>query len=76
MWRGWGDTARARRAAFARWGEQAVRPLRGEFAFAVADVDCGRVYLAGTLVRPLYWSRRTAGCTSRPRSRRWSAAGR
>ena len=45
-------------AAFARWGEAAVRRFRGEFAFAVADVAAGRVYLARDPVgvKPLYWS--------------------
>ena len=45
-------------AAFTRWGEAAVRRFRGEFAFAVADVHAGRVYLARDAVgvKPLYWS--------------------
>ena len=45
-------------AAFARWGETAVRNFRGEFAFAVADLMTGRVYLARDAVgvKPLYWS--------------------
>jgi asparagine synthase (glutamine-hydrolysing) len=44
--------------AFARWGTTAVRMFRGEFAFAVADVVAGRVYLARDPVgvKPLYWS--------------------
>jgi asparagine synthase (glutamine-hydrolysing) len=44
--------------AFAHWGEDAVRRLRGEFAFAVAEPDSGRIYLARDLVgvKPLYWS--------------------
>ena len=54
-----GDTA-VLAAAFARWGEQAVRRFRGEFAFAVADPAAGRVYLARDPlgVKPLYWARR------------------
>jgi asparagine synthase (glutamine-hydrolysing) len=49
--------------AFARWDENAVGRLRGEFAFAVADTDAGRVYLARDPVgvKPLYWSR-ADGC--------------
>lgn len=45
--------------AFLEWGEQAVHRLRGEFAFAVADRDTDRVYLARDPlgVKPLYWSR-------------------
>jgi asparagine synthase (glutamine-hydrolysing) len=45
-------------AAFAQWGESAVPRFRGEFAFAVADVAAGRVYLARDPVgvKPLYWS--------------------
>ena len=44
--------------AFGQWGEDAVRRLRGEFAFAIAERDSGRVYLARDLVgvKPLYWS--------------------
>lgn len=44
--------------AFTRWGEAAVRRFRGEFAFAVADLAGGRVYLARDAVgvKPLYWS--------------------
>jgi asparagine synthase (glutamine-hydrolysing) len=44
--------------AFARWGETAVRRLRGEFAFTLADLVAGRVYLARDPVgvKPLYWS--------------------
>jgi len=44
--------------AFARWGKAAVRMFRGEFAFTVADVAAGRVYLARDPVgvKPLYWS--------------------
>ena len=44
--------------AFGQWGEDAVRQLRGEFAFAIAERDSGRVYLARDLVgvKPLYWS--------------------
>jgi asparagine synthase (glutamine-hydrolysing) len=45
--------------AFMQWGESAVRRLRGEFAFAIADRAGGRVYLARDPlgVKPLYWSR-------------------
>lgn len=50
-------------AAFGEWGTAAVRRLRGEFAFALADTVAGRVYLARDPlgVKPLYWSRRD-GC--------------
>ena len=46
-------------AAFLAWGESAVRRLRGDFAFALADQSCGSVYLARDPLggRPLYWSR-------------------
>jgi asparagine synthetase B (glutamine-hydrolysing) len=46
-------------AAFLLWGEGAVRRLRGDFAFALADQSCGSVYLARDPLggRPLYWSR-------------------
>src|SRR5690348_4705413 len=46
-------------AAFLAWGEGAVRRLRGDFAFALADQSCGSVYLARDPLggRPLYWSR-------------------
>jgi asparagine synthase (glutamine-hydrolysing) len=56
---GLGDTA-VLAAAFARWGEQAVRRLRGEYAFVVADPAASRVYLARDPlgVKPLYWARR------------------
>jgi len=49
--------------AFAEWGPDAVRRLRGEFAFALVDTATGRVYLARDPlgVKPLYWSRR-GGC--------------
>jgi len=49
--------------AFSRWGGHAVRPLRGEFAFVIADRATGRVYLARDRigVKPLYWSMR-GGC--------------
>ena len=49
--------------AFLAWREDAVRRLRGEFAFAVVERATGRVYLARDPlgVKPLYWSRR-AGC--------------
>jgi asparagine synthase (glutamine-hydrolysing) len=45
--------------AFLEWGEDAVRRLRGEFAFAIVDKEDGRVYLARDPlgVKPLYWSR-------------------
>ncbi len=47
--------------AFLRWGETAVRRLRGEFAFVIADRETGRLYLARDQlgVKPLYWA--TAG---------------
>jgi asparagine synthase (glutamine-hydrolysing) len=50
-------------AAFARWGEQAVRRLRGEFAFAISERSTGRTYLARDAlgVKPLYWSE-AGGC--------------
>jgi asparagine synthase (glutamine-hydrolysing) len=46
--------------AFLEWGEDAVRRLRGEFAFAVVDKSGDRVYFARDPlgVKPLYWSRR------------------
>ncbi len=49
--------------AFLEWGDDAVRHLRGEFAFAIADRAARRVYLARDPlgVKPLYWSRR-GGC--------------
>ena len=49
--------------AFLEWGPGAVRRLRGEFAFALADTAADRVYLARDPlgVKPLYWSRRD-GC--------------
>jgi asparagine synthase (glutamine-hydrolysing) len=45
--------------AFLEWGVDAVRRLRGEFAFALADTAADRVYLARDPlgVKPLYWSR-------------------
>ncbi|GAA5184801.1 asparagine synthase-related protein [Rugosimonospora acidiphila] len=45
--------------AFRQWGPGAVGRFRGEFAFAIADRDSGRVYLARDPlgVKPLYWSR-------------------
>ena len=45
--------------AFLEWGEDAVRRLRGEFAFAIADLAADRLYLARDPlgVKPLYWSR-------------------
>jgi len=56
---GGGDTAVVL-AAFTRWGEQAVRRFRGEFAVAIADTVTQRVYLARDPlgVKPLYWARR------------------
>jgi asparagine synthase (glutamine-hydrolysing) len=44
--------------AFGHWGTGAVRRLRGEFAFAIADTSGGRTYLARDPlgVKPLYWS--------------------
>ncbi len=61
-WRSESDTE-VLAEAFGQWGEQAVRRLRGEFAFAVADRTAGRVYLARDRlgVKPLYWSARD-GC--------------
>ncbi len=49
--------------AFLEWGAAAVRRLRGEFAFALADTAANRVYLARDPlgVKPLYWSRQ-GGC--------------
>ncbi len=49
--------------AFLQWGENAVRRLRGEFAFVIADRRSGRTYLARDPlgIKPLYWSVR-AGC--------------
>ena len=45
--------------SFLEWGEDAVRHLRGEYAFAVTDRREDRVYLARDPlgVKPLYWSR-------------------
>jgi asparagine synthase (glutamine-hydrolysing) len=45
--------------AFRQWGPRAVARFRGEFAFAIAERDTGRVYLARDPlgVKPLYWSR-------------------
>ena len=44
--------------AFAQWGENAVRRLRGEFAFAISERSTGQTYLARDPlgVKPLYWS--------------------
>jgi asparagine synthase (glutamine-hydrolysing) len=44
--------------AFLEWGADAVRRLRGEFAFALADTAADRVYLARDPlgVKPLYWA--------------------
>ncbi|MET8908024.1 asparagine synthase-related protein [Micromonospora sp. NPDC004551] len=46
-------------AAFRQWGEEAVRRLRGEYAFAVVERATGRAYLARDPlgVKPLYWCR-------------------
>jgi asparagine synthase (glutamine-hydrolysing) len=46
--------------AFLEWGPDAVRRLRGEFAFAIAERATGRTYLARDRlgVKPLYFSRR------------------
>ncbi len=45
-------------AAFAQWGDAAVRRLRGEFAIAISERSSGRTYLARDPlgVKPLYWS--------------------
>jgi asparagine synthase (glutamine-hydrolysing) len=45
--------------AFLQWGDQAVRRLRGEFAFAIVDTATDQVYFARDPlgVKPLYWSR-------------------
>ncbi|MFI0793324.1 asparagine synthetase B family protein [Micromonospora rubida] len=50
-------------AAFLAWGEDAVRRLRGEYAFVVVERTTGRAYLARDPigVKPLYWSR-VPGC--------------
>lgn len=44
--------------AFTEWGSDAVRRLRGEFAFAICERSSGRTYLARDPlgVKPLYWS--------------------
>jgi len=49
--------------AFGQWGEHAVSRFRGEFAFAIADLSVGRIYLARDPVgvKPLYWSV-SSGC--------------
>jgi len=49
--------------AFGQWGTDAVRRLRGEFAFAITERSSGRTYLARDPlgVKPLYWSA-SAGC--------------
>jgi asparagine synthase (glutamine-hydrolysing) len=46
--------------AFLAWGPDAVRRLRGEYAFAIVERATGRTYLARDPlgVKPLYWSRR------------------
>ena len=45
-------------AALSRWGDDAVRRLRGEFAFVIGERSTGRTYLARDAlgVKPLYWS--------------------
>ncbi|WP_443189947.1 hypothetical protein [Micromonospora sp. CB01531] len=50
-------------AAFRQWGEEAVRRLRGEYAFVVVERASGRAYLARDPlgVKSLYWSR-SPGC--------------
>jgi asparagine synthase (glutamine-hydrolysing) len=60
--RGGGDTEVVLEA-FRAWGQDAVRWLRGEYAFAIADRVTGRVYVARDPlgVKPLYWARRP-GC--------------
>ena len=49
--------------AFHQWGGNAVRRLRGEYAFVIVERDTGRAYLARDPlgVKPLYWSR-LPGC--------------
>ena len=49
--------------AFGQWGGSAVSRLRGEFAFAIADLSARRTYLARDPVgvKPLYWSV-SSGC--------------
>src|SRR5260370_35847498 len=49
--------------ALRRWGETAVRLLRGEYALVLADRADGRIYLARDPVgvKPLDWSS-TRGC--------------
>jgi asparagine synthase (glutamine-hydrolysing) len=44
--------------AFSHWGERAVRRMRGEFAFVIAERSSGHTYLARDPlgVKPLYWS--------------------
>ncbi len=44
--------------SFLEWGEEAVHHLRGEFAFAITELDTRRVFLARDPVgvKPLYWS--------------------
>lgn len=46
--------------SFLAWGPDAVRRLRGEYAFAIVERATGRTYLARDPlgVKPLYWSRR------------------
>jgi asparagine synthase (glutamine-hydrolysing) len=58
-WRGGGDTE-VLLEAFRAWGPDAVRRLRGEYAFAIADRATGSAYLARDPlgVKPLYWARR------------------
>lgn len=49
--------------AFLHWGEDGIRHLRGDFAFAIVERSTGRTYLGRDPlgVKPLYWSRRD-GC--------------
>lgn len=59
---------------YQEWGERVVEHLYGMFAFAVAEIESGRVLLARDRlgVKPLYWCE-AAGerCASRRRCRRW-----
>jgi asparagine synthase (glutamine-hydrolysing) len=57
--RGGGDTEVVLEA-FRAWGPDAVRRLRGEYAFVIADRATGQVYVARDPlgVKPLYWARR------------------
>lgn len=46
--------------SFLEWGEAGIARLRGDFAFAIVDLDSQRTYLGRDPigVKPLYWSRR------------------